>query len=159
MAVRQRITDGAILEIPLNNGYFAYCQILRVWTGGYAFFNYRSREKLKDLSILNDKEILFITGVYDDVINKGFWLKVGKIPIREELKIQPMRFIYHKGEKPEFELYNPNTGEITPSTKVACKGLEVAAVHDANHIEERLNDYFEGKLNAYRQEKLDLFKD
>ena len=153
---RQKETIGSILEIKLEDKFYTYAQIL---DGGTAFFDYKTSTPLKDLSILNNVSILFIVTVYKDVITHGIWMKVGKIPIREELKILPLKFIHHKDENPEFELYNPNTGEIIPSTKEACKGLEVSAVHEAHHIEERLNDHFEGRVNAYRQEKLDIFKD
>lgn len=153
---RQKETLGSILEIKLDNNTYSYAQIL---DGGTAFFDYKTDIPLKEFKILNETKILFIITVFKDIITNGVWLKVGKLPIRDELKVLPMKFIYHKNEIPEFELYNPNSGEIISSTKEACNGLEVAAVHEAHHVEERLNDHFAGRVNAYRQEKLDLFKD
>lgn len=155
--IRQRITEGSILEIPIEGGYYTYAQIL-IGKLGYAFFDFKTKDKLSNFEILKSKDVIFILMVYNDVITQGHWLKVGKIKVREDLLVQPNKFIYHRDEVPEFELYNPNTGEIRPSTKEECKGLEVAAVYEAQHVEERLNDYFAGRVNAYRQEKLDIFK-
>ena len=53
--------------------------------------------------------VLFIIAVYNDVVTTGVWEKVGKLPIREDLKILPNQFIYHKNENPEYELYNTET--------------------------------------------------
>ena len=47
-----------------------------------------------------------------------------------------MKYIYHKFDKSQFELYNTNTGEITPSTKEECRGLERCAVWDKHHVED-----------------------
>ena len=82
--------------------------------------------------------------VYNDVITKGHWLKVGKLDVREDLKVQPNKFIHHKGEIPEFKLYNPNTGEITNGSREQVIGLECAAVWEANHVEDRIRDHYLG---------------
>lgn len=140
---RQRITEGAILEIAIEGGYYVYSQILLECLG-YAFFDYRAYNQIKEVGILETKNILFILMVYDDVITSGHWKKVGKLRIREDLKIQPNKFIYHKGENPEYEIYNPNTGEIRRSTKEQVKGLECAAVWEANHVEDRIRDHYLG---------------
>jgi len=144
---RQKITEGSILEINIEKQYFVYAQILN--KGGYVFFNYKTREKLIDLSLLKKAPILFVIGVYNDVITKGHWLKVGKIEIRDDLKIQPMQFIQDVQNQGNFELYNPNTGEIRKATKEQCFGLECAAVWEANHVEDRIRDYYDSKPNIW----------
>ncbi len=153
---KQRITEGAILELNIENQYYTYAQILTKCLG-YAFFEYETKEKLTDFSILNKCKVLFIVMVYNDVINQGEWLKVGKLPIRDDLKIQPMKFIQDPLNPSKFELYNPNTGEITKATKDECRGLEVAAVYEAEHIEERISDHFSGRVNLDRQKDLSIF--
>ncbi len=140
---RQQRTVGAILRIDLEDGYYNYAQILEF---GVAFFDIHVKEaELESLDILLEKPILFIVEVYNDVITRGRWIKVGKLPIREDLKILPMKFIQDALNPQFFELYNPNTGEITPSTREACEGLERSAVWDSNHVEDRLRDYYAGR--------------
>lgn len=138
---RQQMTIGAILEIRINSDYFVYAQIIP--TRVCAFFDFRTAEPLKDLNILLSKPILYILAVYNDVITRGEWLKVGKLPVREDLMTRPYTYIWDMIGK-RYELYNPNTGKITPSTKEECRGLEVTAVWDRHHVEDRIRDYYNG---------------
>ena len=147
---RQRITEGAILEIKIEGQYYVYAQI--VSEADCAFFNYKSTVKLKDFSVLENANVLFIIAVYDDVITQGKWLKVGKSNIREDLKNKPMKFIQDPINQNNFELYNPNTGEISKATKEQCIGLECAAVWEANHVEDRIRDYYLGIPNIWLEQ-------
>lgn len=155
---KQRITQESILEINIENQYYTYAQILKNGLG-YAFFDFKSNERLTDFSILNTKKVLFIIMVYNDVVTQGKWLKVGKLPIREDLIEQPFKYIQDVLNPNNFELYNPNTGKIIKATKDQCRGLECAAVYEAFHVEERIRDHFNGKVNIDRQKDLDLFRD
>jgi hypothetical protein len=138
---KQRIIEGAILEICIDNQYYVYAQILTKGLG-YAFFDFKSETKIKDLNLLQKANILFIVMVYNDIITKGVWVKVGKLPIRNDLLVQPMKYIQDIQNPNSFELYNPNTGEITKATREQCEGLEYAAVWEANHVEDRIRDYY-----------------
>lgn len=142
---RQRRTPGSIVKIDLKNGYYNYAQLLE---NGVAFFDiYTKDSELEDLSILLKKPILFIVEVYRDVISTGLWLKVGKLPIREDLKILPMQCMQDALNETRFELYNPNTGEVTKATREECEGLERCAVWEAHHVESRLRDHYNGVPN------------
>jgi len=145
---RQRIIEGSILEINIENQYFVYAQILKKGLG-YAFFDFKSFEKLIDISILNKAKVIFIVMVYNDVITKGIWVKIGKLDIRDELKELPMQFIQDSQNPSNFEIYNPNTGEISKATKEQCLGLECTAVWEANHVEDRIRDYFNSIPNIW----------
>ncbi len=145
---KQRITTGAILEVNIEDQYYVYAQILRNGDG-IAFFDYKTKDKLIDLSILEKCEILFIIVVYNDVITQGKWVKVGKLPIRKELEVLPMKFIQDNLNPNNFEHYNPNTGEITKATRAECEGLERSAVWEANHVEDRIRDYYLGVPNIW----------
>ena len=152
---RQRETVGAILEIPIYGEYYAYAQIIP--HGLCAFFDYRSREPLHDFSVLETVPVLFIIGVYTQVITQGVWLKVGKLPVRKEFEIAPMEYIYDMVGK-KFEQYDPNTGEITPSTKEIARGREAAAVWDNNHIEDRIRDHYNNVPCIWLKKQYELFK-
>lgn len=157
MIKKQRITIGAILEINIDNKYYTYAQILD--KGGYAFFDYKNEKHLNDLSILQEKPVLFIVGVYEDVVKKGHWLIVGKLNIRQELTIQPMQFIQDALHPDRFEFYNPNTGDITPAKKEKIRGLERAAVWEAHHVEDRIKCHYEGTTSIWMKEDIELFKE
>ena len=133
------------MKINLKNGYYNYAQIVE---NGIAFFDiYTKDPELEDLSILLEKPVLFILEVYRDVISTGLWLKVGKLPIREDLKTLPMQCIQDALNETQFELYNPNTGEVTKATREECEGLETCAVWEAYHVESRLRDHYNGVPN------------
>jgi|688.fasta_scaffold221658_2 hypothetical protein len=157
MSKKQRITVGSILEIYIEKEYYTYAQILG--KAGYAFFDYKTKDKLNDYSILLDKPILFITSVYNDVITQGHWLKVGSLEIRKDLQEQPMQFIQDAIHPDRFEFYDPNTGESRPATKEKIKGLERASVWEANHIEDRIRDYYNGVPCVWLKDDIELFKD
>jgi hypothetical protein len=143
----QRITIGSIVEIRLSNEYYCYAQILG--KAAYAFFDYKSNEKLSDFTILKKLPVLFVLSVYNDAVTKGRWLKVGKMEISNYLKILPRQFIQDSIDNQKFELYDPNTGEITPTTKENAEGLECAAVWEAEHVESRIMDYYNGVPNDW----------
>lgn len=141
MKKRQRITLGSVLEINIENKYYTYAQILHEVC---VFFDYRSKEKISDFSILQEVPILFFLGVYNDVITKGIWPKVGKMPIRNDCKVVPNMFIQDSMHPDRFEIYITETGEIVPATKEECIGLERCAVWDSNHVEDRIRDHYLG---------------
>lgn len=137
----QRITKGSILQIPVET-YYCYAQILD--KANYAFFDYKSSTPLDNLEILTTKKILFVISVFDRIITSGEWEKVGKLPIREELQVLPNKYIHHKNETPEYELYNTETGVITPSSIEGVKGLEKCAVWDSHHVIDRIRCHYTG---------------
>jgi hypothetical protein len=145
---RQRITEESILEINIQNQYFVYAQILKK-SLGYAFFDYKTKNKITDFEVLRHANVLFILKVYNDIVNHGKWIKVGKLSIRKDLLELPMEFIQDIQNPNNFELYNPNNGEITPATKEQCIGLECCAVWEAEHVESRIADYYKGKQNIW----------
>ena len=104
---RQQETVGSIVQIHVNDEFYVYAQILP--HGLLAFFDYKSDTELSDLNVLKNAKVLFITAVYKYVITKGIWLKVGKIPIREDLQILPLRFVYDRISE-KFFTYNPEQG-------------------------------------------------
>ena len=139
---RQRWTIGSIVKIKVDD-FYCFAQILK--TKDLAFFDFRSNTDKINLEQLEEVPVLFIISVYYDIITKGIWEKIGKIPIRKELEVLPMEYIHHTwGGGPEWELYNPNTGEITPSTKEEAEGLECCAVWDSHHVEDRLRCHYNG---------------
>lgn len=152
---KQRITKGSILEIPIDNKYYIYAQILE--KSSYVFFDFISKEQISDFELLNEKPILFIISVYDQVVTKGEWLKVGKINIRKELEVLPMFFIQDPINKEKFRIYDANTGEIVPATKREIIGLERASVWNKTHVEDRIRDFYNKVPCVWLEEDRKLF--
>lgn len=153
---RQQMTSGAILEIPINNEYYTYAQIL--YKSQCAFFDFKSLSPIKDITILANLPVLFITNIYKEVVTKGVWQKIGKLPIRDEFKNPPMQYIYHDYSG-KFECYNPMTGKIFPIEKEQAVGLERAAVWDAHHIVDRIYDHYNGTPCKWLKQHYELFKE
>jgi len=155
MAKKQKRIIGAIVKIDLESGYHSYARILD--KASYAFYDIYVKEDLNIEDILK-RPILYTLAAYDDIIKNGLWKVVSKkIPIENYLKEQPMQFIQDKLNPESFELYNPNTGEITPTKKKKCKGLEEAAVWEEWEIKERLQDHFTGKPDKTLLEYIKIF--
>ncbi|WP_370789238.1 MULTISPECIES: hypothetical protein [Bacteroides] len=55
-----------------------------------------------------------------------------------------MQCIQDALDETQFELYNPNTGEVTKATREECEGLETCAVWEAHAVEERIIDHYNG---------------
>lgn len=146
MKKKQTRTLGSIVKIDLPDSTFILAQIL---DDGLAFFDYKSDHLPSNLDFLIDTPILFILSVYNDAITQGRWLKVGKLPIRQDLQTQPLKFIQDALQPEKFELYNPNDGSIVSATKEQCKGLEAAAVWEAEHVESRIIDYYNKVPNIW----------
>ena len=138
---RQQRTVGSIVKIPLENGYHTYGRILDY---GLAFYDSRTKEELKPEEIIN-KKILFRTGVYNDVITRGYWLKVGK-PIPPEAKLLETP-VWYTEDIITAKVMIHREGKQIPATREEVRDIESATVWDYASMEKRLNDYFAGRKN------------
>ena len=142
---RKRIKLGDVFAIPLPNNKFAFCRKFR--EACIAIYKYIG-DSIDDLPKTEDYQ--FILGVYDDVLKSGQWPLVGNRPFaNDEESWPPPMCMFDKFSK-EYSLYHK--GEIKKSNKEECKGLEIVAVWDSNHIIDRImgNDIWEKSINADR---------
>ncbi len=139
--------EGAFIEIVLPNGKYAYGRILQ--KASFAFYNIYSDNNISDINAIQKSEILFINSVYKYAITKNRWKIIGVLDIEPKLKELPMEFIQDNLAPTQFEIYNPNTGEVRCAIKIECIGLERAAVWEPEHVEERIIDFFEEKPNKW----------
>ncbi|MFD2162265.1 immunity 26/phosphotriesterase HocA family protein [Paradesertivirga mongoliensis] len=146
---RQQRTVGAFLKINLPNGKFGYARILK--EASYAIYDLTTYEVV-DVNEIAKHNVLFFVAVYDDVVTSGRWEKIGKRPLEEQFFGLPMKFIQDAQNPDKFSLYDPNSGDITAANKEDCLGLERAAVWEAEHVEERIVDHYEGRPNRWVEE-------
>jgi hypothetical protein len=143
---RQKREVGAVVKIPLSDGTHSYGLILD--KASIAVFEIKTLSDL-ELGDIIKGNILFIVAVHKSAITSGRWTKIGKTVLDNRFKILPLKFIQDSLNLDVLEIYNPNTGEIYRSTKEACVNLECAAVWEAEHIESRIEDHFNGRENVW----------
>lgn len=141
-AKRQRRVVGSVMEINVNNAYYVYAQSYPY--NKEIIFDYRTTVPLDDLSILLTTKELFRVCVYSSVISQSHWIKVGKLPLRQDLLPPKKLFLYHPYDKVKYEIYDPLTNKISKATKEECVGLELMAIWDYGCIEERIRDHYNG---------------
>lgn len=139
--------EGAFIEILLSNGKYSYGRILE--KAGYAFYDIYSDNKVVDLNFIKNRKILFIVAVYNHAITKNRWKIIGVSELEPILRKLPLEFIQDHFDYNHFEIYDPNTGVMRPAKKIDCIGLERAAVWEPEHVESRIIDNFEGRLNKW----------
>lgn len=150
--IRQQRTPGAIFRIQLPCNKFSFGRILG--KANYAFYDLVSDDGEEDLKKIISSKVLFIISVYNGIITTGRWIKIGKLDLDGKLKVLPNKYIQDIHHPNEYTIYNPNTGEMTKSSRIECVGLEKAAVWGAEDVEQRLCDYFEGRPNRLVEEYL-----
>lgn len=142
-----RRKEGAFFEIKLSNGKYAYGRILP--KASYAFYDIYSYNALTDLRFIKNSDVIFICSVYNYAISKGIWKVIGFMDLEPSFEILPMQFIQDRLNYDQVSLYDPNTGNIKPTKRKDCIGLERASVWEPSHINDRLIDHFEGKPNDW----------
>jgi len=143
---------GDILSIDLGDGYFSYGLVLPSTIG---FFDL----KTKNIKIPNDlikHQIFLNVWVMGSAIKKGIWPVIGHIDIPTRLLEKPR---FYKQDPINGKLYITTNGEDeTPATYEECKNLECAAVWEAGHIVDILNDHFSGIISDWFK-TVDINKD
>lgn len=137
---RQQRTVGAVIAVPLPNGYRAYGRILK--NAAFAFYDIISPDENVAVERILHAKVLFIVAVYDSVMHRGRWLKIHKASLEPELENLPKKYIEDIMAPGHYFLYDANTGEITPASKQECQGLEQAAVWQGGQVEEQLMNHF-----------------
>ena len=140
---RQQRTIGAIVKIPLENDYHTYARILET---RLAFYNVRTKNDMEIEEIVK-KPILFTIIVYDEIITKGHWTKIGKkLPIENNPEFSKPFYMEDIWQK---KLWICKGLEKIEATKEEITSLESYTVWDYENIQERLNDHYANRKNEY----------
>ena len=140
---RQREVRGGVLKIPLDEGFFAYAQVLEPPL--VAFFDIRSRDELSAEEIVAS-EVAFSVWVMKYAITSGEWPMVAQTEIGRNCEENPSFF---KQDRLSGDLSIYAGGVETAASMDQVAHLECAAVWDPEHIVERLHDHFSGKRNRW----------
>jgi hypothetical protein len=138
MAVSRRRIAGAILKVPLGDGWHSYA-----WTMPLEDFIFPDARTDRDLPLeeVVARPVLFRVCVHKAAWTTGRWPRVGSIPVPEPIAGPVPSFIQDVFTG-KFQIYCG--GEIRPSTEEECRGLECAAVWDPDHVEDRIRDHYAG---------------
>jgi len=136
---------GDVVKIPLDDEFHGYARVLR--SGLFAFYKLKTRKEIPLTEVLKEP-VLFKVCVMEYAISDGRWEVLGNYPLEDPLKEHPLFFKQDPISK-KIYLYNDLTGEEILATKEDCVGLERASVWDPEHVEERLRDFFDGRLNRW----------
>lgn len=142
-----KVKEGALLKVEFKEAHFAFARVLQ--HSQMAFYNYQvSSAEVVNLNAVYEAPIAFIVPVYDYVKKSGRWPAIDIRPLEPSLLEQRLYFMKDSNTG-EYSLYESDTGKISPSSPEACRGLERAAVWEAEHIENRLQDFFNGNPNKW----------
>lgn len=138
---RQQRTLGAIVKVPLENGFHTYARILESLM---AFYDARTQKELAINEII-EKPVLFSVIVENYAITEGYWLKVGKkLPLEDHLLVHKPFYTEDLFTGQNFIVKGI---EQIKATKAEISGLESFTWWSHKGIEERLNDHFADRKN------------
>jgi len=128
---RQRPKLGAILAIPLPNNTYAFGRLFKEYTLAI----YKERKNIM-YEIPKESDYDFFVTVYRSVICDGEWPVVGNIPFENEDDAWKPPNYMKDIFTGKFSIYEH--GIISPSKEDDCKGLEICAVWEREHVIDRL---------------------
>jgi len=118
---------GDIFEIPLPNGRFAYGKVFRDASVGIY-------ETVSDTPMRPpiQSAFAFVVGLYEYILADGIWSIVGQEPFESTDAEWPPPYFIKDPISGDYSRYHK--GVITESSETECRGLEQAAVWDADDI-------------------------
>ena len=131
--------------IPLEDQEFGFARVLKPPI--LAFYDLRNEAVLEVDKIVR-APIAFKLMVMDSPIKSGRWAVLGNVPLESHLQASVTFFKQDAISKRHY-LYVEGEEELTDASE--CIGLERAAVWSAEHVEDRLRDYFDGVPNKWTQ--------
>ena len=152
--MKQIRRKGAIVKIPLGNGYHTYARILS--EASFAIYDAKTNADSYNLELLIKQPILFIVAVFNYAITKNLWKVIGFIPLENDLKRLPCKFIQDPLNPDRFEIYD--NGKIRQALREECIGLERAQVWEPEQVEERIRDFYAGRKNKWIKLDEEIFK-
>jgi hypothetical protein len=147
MMAKQAIRPGAVVQVPLGGTLAGYGQV--VSKSEVAFFDFFTDHSDQPESALVVKNaVIFIIPVMSSAVKSGRWPVIATAPVTPTLQ-QPRQYFIQDKLTNELFIYESDTGATRPASFSQVRGLENAAVWEAEHVEDRLRDYLAGKPNQW----------
>jgi len=135
----QKIRIGALVELDLGEGNFAYARI--VSKSEIAFYDVLSKGAACSYKAIYTQPIAFTISVMNSAVRSGRWKIVDQKLLEPELA-QERQYFMQDILNGQYSIYYSVTGQIQSSCKEMCINMERAAVWDAQQVEVRLCEHF-----------------
>jgi len=134
---------GDIVKIDLGDGVSAFARVLLEPLMAFYAISGSNEPSLDEVM---KAPVLFKIWVMNNAVTSGRWPVIGNVPLDDAMLVEQTFFKVDPMTK-EYSLYR--SGEDIPAKREDCSGLEKAAIWSANHVEDRLRDYFAGVPNKW----------
>lgn len=160
MAKSKREKTGDLIKVPFKERVHTYARILA--EGSYAFYDCPSTTDRTDFGAILKSAILFVAIVDIFAIKEGHWQVVTNIPLEAPLStFYPRYFNPAPMNNENVNFYNVYKEEIETAIEkdwIKTGRIQLHGIHGREHIEERLNDYYNGERNKGNLNNTNLFK-
>lgn len=146
-----RRKPGQIVRIDLGQGYCSYARVLNEPLLAFHDVQYSAAQEVSLEEVIGSP-VAFTLFVMNYAITRGRWPIIGRVDLSPELQVPPA-FVKQDAFTGKLSIYQ-TLPELAPhyeraATANECIGLEVAAVWEPEHVEDRLRDHFAGKPNIW----------
>lgn len=141
--------EGSLLRISLGDETDAFARVLP--NSQVAVYAHRALQADSLSPAVFDSRILWKLTVMKSALTSGRWQVVDFRPLEPEL-VSPVEYFIRDRLTGRYSVYRSSDGHTRDSTFEECKELEAAAAWEAEHIEERIRDYFAGRPNAWAEQ-------
>lgn len=149
MMATRKPREGSLLRISLGDGTDAFARVLP--NSQVAVYQYRvSQGDAPPSGVLGSRPLWKLT-VMKSALISGRWQVVDVQPLEPELAM-PVEYFMKDQLTGRYSVYRSSDGHTRDSTFEECKGLEAAAVWEAEHIEDRLRDYFAVRPSSWAEQ-------
>lgn len=135
--------EGHFFSIALKDGRYAFGRILK---NPLCAFYARVSDRVLDVENIAHSPVAFKVMAMDSAFKQPNWRIIGFRALEPELR---ERVWFFKQDPISHTVCLYSEGEERPASEEQCKNLERAAVWSAEHIEDRLIDYFNGVPNKW----------
>lgn len=138
-----------MLRIDLGDGTYAFARVLP--NSQVAIYAHRTSQIDALSPVVFDSQVLWKLTVMKSALVSGRWPVVDHRPLESELA-SPVEYFIKDRLTGRYSVYRSSDGHTRDSTFEECKALEAAAAWEAEHVEDRLRDYFAGRPNTWAEQ-------
>lgn len=150
---RKNRAPGRVVRIDLGDGRCAYGRQLLGASVEFYDRSGKAGEKADLLDVVAWPVAFTLLVMNYAFRRQGGWELLDVVPLTDEERALTQRWAKQDAISGALSIYwsDPETGTSgeTPATLQECDGLEVAAVWDREHVEDRLRDHFDGQPNRW----------
>ena len=146
---RQRWAPGSVIRTTTGGGQAYYGRLLEFpWA---VFYDLRTEQPVDDLQAIVSAPAAFTVAAHKDLIAKDQWEVIGSVPLDGSLQPPAEQAVIDVLDPDRHRIIDAD-GEIRPATAEEVAGLEPAEVWDPEAVVDRLDDYFAGYPDRWRDD-------